>query len=66
VGTVYSVDGKPNGIITTINITTGGFLGLGPKLVAIPEGRFTKSGESVRLGMTAKEVSKLPELKDGS
>ena len=66
VGTVESVDGEPDGKITAINVTTGGFLGLGPKLVAIPEGRFTRTRAIVRLGMTADEVSKLPEVKDGS
>jgi hypothetical protein len=30
VGTVDSIDGEPDGRITAINFTTGGFLGLGP------------------------------------
>jgi sporulation protein YlmC with PRC-barrel domain len=63
VGTVDSVDGEPDGNITAINITMGGFLGLGVKLVAIPEGKFRRIGDNVRLGMTADEARKMPELK---
>jgi hypothetical protein len=66
VGRVESVDGEPDGRITAINITTGGFLGLGPKLVAIPEGKYTQAGGTVRLGLTAEEVGNLPEVKAGS
>lgn len=66
IGTVKSVDGEPDGKITVINIATGSFLGLGAKLVAIPGGKFTRVGDTMWLGMTAEEVSKLPELKDGS
>jgi hypothetical protein len=43
---------------------TCGFLGLGGKLVAIPDGKFTRTGADIQLGMTAGEVSKLPEVKD--
>jgi hypothetical protein len=63
VGTVDSIDGEPDGKITTINVTIGGFLGLGTKLVAISEGKFRRMGDSVRLGMTADEARKLPEFK---
>jgi len=63
IGTVNEVDGEPNGKITAINVVTGGFLGLGGKLVAIHEGKFKKIGDSVRLSVTADEVSKLPERK---
>ena len=62
-GIVDSIDGQPDGKVTAINIRTGGFLGFGAKLVAIPEGKFTRTGDNVLLGMTADEVSKLPELK---
>jgi hypothetical protein len=65
-GTVHSVsmgaDGKP----TAIRIRTGGFLGFGAKLVAIPEGRFTQSGNNIQLALTADEVGKLPEIKEQS
>jgi len=63
-GMVDSVDAQPDGKVTAINFRTGGFLGFGTKLVAIPEGKFTRTGDFLRLGMTAEEVSKLPEIKD--
>jgi len=34
--------------------------------VEIPEGKFTKSGDNVQLGLSADEVSKLPEVKNQS
>jgi sporulation protein YlmC with PRC-barrel domain len=61
-GTVQSV-GTQDGKVTAIHIKSGGFLGMGGKLVAIPQGKFSKTGDSVTLSMTADEVSKLPELK---
>jgi hypothetical protein len=63
-GIVDSIDGQPDGKVTAINIRTGGFLGFGTKLVAIPEGKFQRAGDFVQVGMTADEVSKLPALKD--
>lgn len=63
-GIVDSVDAQADGKVTAINIRTAGFLGFGTKLVAIPEGKFTTTGDFLRLGMTAEEVSKLPEIKD--
>lgn len=65
-GTVQSVASAPEGKVSAIHIKTGGFLGFGGKLVAIPDGKFTRSGENVQLGMTADEVSKLPEVKEQS
>ena len=62
-GTVQSVATAPDGKATAIHVKTGGFLGLGGKLVAIQDGKFTKSGDRVQLSMTADEVSKLPEYK---
>ena len=66
IGTVQSVSAAPDGSAKAIHIKTGGFLGFGGKLVAIPEGRFTKSGDAIQLGMTAEEVGKLPEVKEQS
>ena len=63
-GIVDSIDGQPDGKVTAINIRTGGFLGFGTKLVAIPEGKFQRAGDFVQIGMTAEEVSKLPAIKD--
>ena len=65
-GTVHGVSAAPDGSVKAIHIKTGGFLGFGGKLVAIPEGRFTKSGDNIQLGITADEVSKLPEVKEQS
>jgi PRC-barrel domain len=63
-GIVDSIDGQPDGKVTAINIRTGGFLGFGTKLVAIPEGKFQRAGDFVQIGMTAEEVSKLPPVED--
>ena len=49
-----------------IHFKSGGFLGIGGKLVAIPEGKFTRAGDNIQLGMTSEEVSKLPEIKKES
>jgi hypothetical protein len=65
-GTVHSVSMGPDGKATAIRIRTGGFLGFGAKLVAIPEGRFTQSGNNIQLALTADEVGKLPEIKEQS
>jgi sporulation protein YlmC with PRC-barrel domain len=66
VGTVQSVSTGPDGAVKSLHIRTGGFLGFGARLVAIPEGRFTRNGDNVQLGMTADEVNKLPEVKEQS
>jgi hypothetical protein len=65
-GSVQSVDAGPDGKVKAIRFKTGGFLGFGGKLVEIPEGKFTKAGDNVQLGMTSDEVSKLPEVKNQS
>jgi len=65
-GAVQSVDAGSDGKVRAIRLKTGGFLGFGGKLVEIPEGKFTKSGDNVQLGMTSDEVSKLPEVKNQS
>jgi sporulation protein YlmC with PRC-barrel domain len=63
-GTVDSVDGEPDGKISAINIRTGGFLGFGMRVVAIPEGKFQRVGQFVQIALTAEEIGKLPALKD--
>jgi hypothetical protein len=65
-GAVQSVSTDSAGKATAIRIKSGGFLGFGGKLVEIPEGKFTRSGENIQLGMTSEEVSKLPEVKNQS
>ena len=63
-GSVQSVATNPDGKATAIHLKTGGFLGIGAKLVAIPDGKFTKTGDRVQLSMTSDEVGKLPEYKE--
>ena len=65
-GNVHSVNAEPDGKVKAIHIKSGGFLGIGGKLVAIPEGKFTRAGDNIQLGMTSDEVSKLPEVKEQS
>jgi PRC-barrel domain len=65
VGDVRAVTTMPDGKMT-LHIKTGGFLGFGGRIVAIPEARYTRSGQNIQLGLTADEVSKLPEVKDAS
>lgn len=64
VGTVDSVDGEPDGRLTAINVRTDGFLGLGTRVVAVPEGKFQRTGGSVHVALTAEELSKLPAIKE--
>lgn len=66
VGTVHSVSAAPDGKVTAIHFKTGGFLGFGAKLVAVPDGKFTRNGQNVQLGITSDEVGKLPEVKEQS
>lgn len=60
-GTIRSVKAGPDGKVSTIYLKTGGFLGFGGKVVAIPNGKFTRKGDVIQLSMSADEVSKLPE-----
>jgi hypothetical protein len=64
VGEVRSVATGPKGEIVALHIRTGGFLGFGGRIVAIPEGKFIRSGQSVRLDLDADDVAGLPEVKD--
>ena len=66
VGDVRAVKTSPDGKVTALHIRSGGFLGLGGKMVAVPEGKFVQKGDSIHLSLTAEEVSKLPEVKDAS
>jgi hypothetical protein len=65
-GAVHSVSTAPDGKVTAIRLKTGGFLGFGGKLVSIPEGKFARTGDTIRLAMTADQVSKLPEVDEQS
>jgi hypothetical protein len=63
-GTVRNVETGADGTMTAIHFKTGGFLGFGGKVVAIPVGKFTPSAAKIDVLMTADEVSKLPALED--
>lgn len=65
-GKVEKVISGQDGKATAIHIKTGGFLGFGGKMVAIPESKFSLRGDNVQVQMTAEDVSKLPEEKDQS
>ena len=59
-GTVHTVIANPGGK-TTIGVKVGGFLGFGGHMVAIPDGKFNRVGDTVEVNMTADEVHKLPQ-----
>jgi sporulation protein YlmC with PRC-barrel domain len=61
-GDVKSVKAGVDGKATAILLKTGGFLGFGGHMVAIPADKFTRAGDTVRVSMTADEVSKLPTV----
>jgi len=63
-GTVRSVATGPDGKAAAIVLKTGGFLGFGGKVVSIPAAKFARKGDSIQVGMSADEVSQLPEAKD--
>jgi hypothetical protein len=65
IGDVRAVKTTPDGKVTALHIHSGGFLGFGGKIVEIPEGKFTRNGDNIRLTFTAEQVSKLPAVKDG-
>jgi sporulation protein YlmC with PRC-barrel domain len=65
IGDVRAVKITPDGKVTALHIQTGGFLGFGGKIVEIPEGQFTGTGNKIQLTFTAEQVSKLPAVKDG-
>jgi len=62
-GTVQIVMMEPGGKVTAIGVKVGGFLGFGGHIVAIPDGKFTRNGDTVQISMTADEVDKLPKAK---
>jgi sporulation protein YlmC with PRC-barrel domain len=64
-GTVQSVMTEPGGK-TAIGIKVGGFLGFGGHMVAIPDGKFNRVGDTVQVNMTADEVNKLPKAEKQS
>jgi hypothetical protein len=63
-GSVRSVKTDADGTTSAIYFRTGGFLGFGGKVVAIPVGKFTRNAAKIDVHMSADEVSKLPAVKD--
>jgi PRC-barrel domain len=63
-GAVRTVALGPDGNVTAIYLKTGSFLGFGGKIVAIPQGKFTRTADTIQVSMTADEVNKLPEAKE--
>jgi len=63
-GAVHSVALAPDGNVSAIFLKTGGFLGFGGKIVAIPQGKFSRAADTIQVSMTADEVNKLPEAKE--
>jgi sporulation protein YlmC with PRC-barrel domain len=51
---------------TAIGIKVGGFLGFGGHMVAIPDGKFNRVGDTVQVNMTADEINKLPKVEKQS
>lgn len=62
VGEIKGVKSEPSGSIQEIHVKTGGFLGLGGKIVVIPGNKIAKGGEAIQLALTTEEVSKMPPL----
>lgn len=66
VGDVRAVKTGPDGKVTALQVKVGGFLGFGGKIVEVASGKFTEKGDTIQLGYTSDELSKLPEVKDAS
>jgi hypothetical protein len=64
VGEVRGVRTGPGGDVVALHVRTGGFLGFGGRTVAVPKGRFTRTGQTVRLDLGSDQVSALPEVKE--
>ncbi len=64
VGEIKGVKSEPSGSIQEIHVKTGGFLGLGGRVVVIPGTKIAKGGQAIQLALTTEEVSKLPALAD--
>ena len=62
-GAVHSVVTGP-GSKVTIGVKVGGFLGFGAHMVAIPDDRFNRIGDTVQVNMTADEINKLSQAKE--
>jgi len=64
VGQVRGVSTGVGGDVVALLVRSGGFLGFGGRTVAIPQGRFARTGQSIRLELNADQVSGLPEVNE--
>jgi sporulation protein YlmC with PRC-barrel domain len=64
VGEVRAVSTDAGGDVVALHVRTGGFLGFGGRTVAVPKGRFTRTGHTVRLDLGSDQVNSLPEVKE--
>jgi sporulation protein YlmC with PRC-barrel domain len=64
IGEVKDVKAAADGKVEEIHVKTGGMLGFGGRTVAIPAGKFNKSGQNVQLALTSDDVSKLPRVEE--
>src|SRR5262249_20102922 len=62
-GTVHSGATGP-GDKVSIGVKVGGFLGFGGHMVAIPDDKFNRIGDTVQVNMSADEVKKLPKVSE--
>jgi sporulation protein YlmC with PRC-barrel domain len=62
IGEVRNVKAATDGKIEEIHVRTGGMLGFGGRTVAIPAGKFNKSGQNIQLALTSDDVAKLPRV----
>jgi PRC-barrel domain len=63
IGEVRAIAAGANGAVE-LHVRTGGFLGFGGRIVAIPEGRYTRSGQSIRLNLDSSQINDLPAIND--
>ena len=64
VGEVRAINTGPDGGIVALHVRTGGFLGFGGRIVSIPQGRFLRTGKSIRLDLDSDQVNGLPAVKE--
>jgi hypothetical protein len=63
-GNVRGVEAGADGVTSAIYLITGGFLGFGGKLVALPVGTFTHDPEKIVVHMSVDEVGRLPAVEE--
>ena len=66
VGQIEKVVSTPEGQVEAVYVKTGGFLGIGGKLVSVPADKLSMRGKIVQLSLSSEELNRLPEAKDGS